>query len=607
MLARGFYNEYKKDKMTAKKLITRKIETIEVAQELMSLPAFRHMPIDLLHHIASYVEKKTLEKNKYLFKKGQQNNILHLLMDGHVDVYVDNERIGTITERGSVIGEMSVVTHEPISADIKTKTDIEYYTVAIHNITGLSEEDSLTLQHGLYRIFSFTLAQRLKITNNKARNFEVANRKLIEAQKKLIDSNHVLEEKVKERTKNLEQQNIAMLASLEKLEEVMASQTNTFKKLTNFNKHGLNKLFKVFSDLVKESETSEFPVNKSELIEAQTELHSLHLFLSSLTKAYDSEKALKSKKILILENTRKNQIIAQMALGGMGLKIDLASEKNQAKTLIDSNKYDLILSGPELIELLSYAKNKDDQTRMIFMTSENIVDYIHYLKLYPFISNVIARNDEDRITTIKNISTTVNKMINQDVFGLEKYLSWGVEVNQATIHGSHERRKLIDKLCNYFNGLKIKKSITKKICTVTEELLMNAIYDAPKDKDGTPLYNSLGRSSTVNLSPEHQGKLRFACDGVLAAVSVEDPFGGLTKNVVFKYLSHYCWNKKDLIQQGSKGGAGIGLYMMITTADLIIFNVCKNQKTEVIALFNIDPKTSRQIKRPSFHFFDVSD
>jgi hypothetical protein len=58
-----------------------------------------------------------------------------------------------------------------------------------------------------------------------------------------------------------------------------------------------------------------------------------------------------------------------------------------------------------------------------------------------------------------------------------------------------------------------------------------------------------------------------------------------------------------VLNRANKGGAGLGLYQLISKSDLVIFNVEADKKTEVIALFNTDPKLAKIHKTPSFHFF----
>ena len=157
-------------------------------------------------------------------------------------------------------------------------------------------------------------------------------------------------------------------------------------------------------------------------------------------------------------------------------------------------------------------------------------------------------------------------------------------------------------MLNYFQELGVRKSNLSRVQTVCEEMLMNAIYDAPVDKkSGKSKYNHLSRLENVELTPDEQSVLRFASDGLLMGISVEDPFGGLTIDTLLTYLES-CYVGEAGKLNKEKGGAGRGLHQIIENSDLVIFNVLPKKRTEVIALFHADLKTVNQ-QYPSFHFF----
>ncbi|MGK5095466.1 hypothetical protein WDW89_26080 [Deltaproteobacteria bacterium TL4] len=131
---------------------------------------------------------------------------------------------------------------------------------------------------------------------------------------------------------------------------------------------------------------------------------------------------------------------------------------------------------------------------------------------------------------------------------------------------------------------------------------MNAIYDAPIDVHGKHIYNHLLRTEEVHLKKEEYSRFRYACDAMFLALSVEDPFGGFNRQTVLDYLEA-CYSEKRQQETKDKGGAGIGLYQMWETADLIVINVKPSIKTEVIAIFEIDAPNKNSSKSKSFHYF----
>ena len=136
-------------------------------------------------------------------------------------------------------------------------------------------------------------------------------------------------------------------------------------------------------------------------------------------------------------------------------------------------------------------------------------------------------------------------------------MNWGVEVHQHPVVQSDTRQVMVDELAEYLNEVGIKRSLQIKAQMIAEELLMNAIYDAPHDASGKALYNHLSRTKKIILKPEEQGEFRYACDGMLIAISVTDPFGALDRKIIIDYLESCYTGKAGSINEAlGKGGAG---------------------------------------------------
>ncbi len=396
----------------------------------------------------------------------------------------------------------------------------------------------------------------------------------------------------------LEDQNIILTESNRKLTELNQNKEELLKQINAIYEKEL-KTIKISLDqgIAGASER-----DQESLREISRKVHRIEEVLRPVTTLYLSEQVIKNKRILLAENDKKQQILAKLALGGTGVAIDIAANLEEGKDFIREKKYDIICTNAELISLVDHAKQQHPESHFVFMTSKDAPAYLSILRDYPFLSNIVSRNEDDRTFTLKNILTTVSKLLNQDLFGLEKYLNWGVEVHQFPIVKSTEREYLIERMEADLSRLGVRKKLLAQCSAVAEELLMNAIYDAPTNPEGKPIYNSLSRTDTIELKPDEQGIFRYACDGLLVGISVEDPFGAFSREIILDYLES-CYDGDWGKLQKEKGGAGLGLFQIIEMADLIVWNVKPKIKTEVITLFNIDPHASKSNKATSFHYF----
>lgn len=306
--------------------------------------------------------------------------------------------------------------------------------------------------------------------------------------------------------------------------------------------------------------------------------------------------------VLLVEPDKKQQLPVRMALGGTGVQLDIANNQEEARELLRGNSYDVVLCDESCIEILREMDQTAGAPVSILLTMADVQGNLRVLSDNRFVNHIVARDPEDRNMTIRYILTTLGKLFNKDIFGVEKYLAWGVEVQKRLVTHSGQREDLRAELYSYFKKMGVRSTVLDRANTALEEMLMNAIYDAPVDTQGKSLFNHISRKEDIALDTHQQSKLTYACDGVVLAVGVVDPFGALTKDILINYLNS-CYSGQAGSLNAGKGGAGRGLHQIIENADLTIFNIKKGVRTEVICLFNVDGQ--KRHGQPSFHYFFV--
>ncbi len=570
--------------------------TQEILEEFGKFPMFDAFPKNLLAELASASEIIVLPKLDEILSQGQQNDQIFFLCSGSVGVYVDGARVSKLSSKGDLLGEMSVITNRPVGATIVAETEVTLIRIDSRHFLNMTGPERDTYLAVLYRVYAAVLADKLNTTNQKAKHFEQLNVRLTSMQWDLEEANRTLEKKVEERTQKLEHQKAELMAGKNKLEELVNSKKFIFQKLTEFHDRNLIPL-KSFLDAFRQVHPDEKEVN-----DARKVVFDVQQMLGPMTDQYSSEQAIQSKKVLLAESNKKQQIVAKMALGGTGVILDMCSTLEEGREKLKNNKYDMVAFDNIMFELGNIAREMNPEIDLVMLTSAAVPSYLPALKQLKDIPNIVSRNEEDRTFTVKNIMTTVTKLLSRDLFGLEKYISWGVDVQSKSITSSQQRAELIAEVDLYFEKLGVRRPNRERMRAVLEEMLMNAIYDAATDKDGKAIYNHMSRTENVVLKPEEQGLIRWATDGMILAVSVQDPFGSLRGSTILKYLEHnYAGMGAGVVEEG-KGGAGRGLHQIVENSDLVVFNVDPKKKTEVIALFNVETKEAVN-QNPSFHLF----
>ncbi len=72
---------------------------------------------------------KKYKKGDILYKQGDKSTELYILNSGKVDVYVDDIYIATISEKGAIIGESSLLLNQTRSATLKVVEDSEFMVI----------------------------------------------------------------------------------------------------------------------------------------------------------------------------------------------------------------------------------------------------------------------------------------------------------------------------------------------------------------------------------------------------------------------------------------------------------------------------------------------
>jgi hypothetical protein len=141
------------------------------------------------------------------------------------------------------------------------------------------------------------------------------------------------------------------------------------------------------------------------------------------------------------------------------------------------------------------------------------------------------------------------------------------------------------------------EGIENYLSQIMNELLTNALYNAPTDSSGNFKFRETNRKEIVKSEPNKIPFLEFTMDQNKICFKVTDFYGSLTQNNIFEFLT------KGIIQE-KKGGAGIGLYLAFKYCHKLIINIEQNKYTEILIVIEKDKRFKRySTKEKSFHLF----
>ncbi len=199
------------------------------------------------------------------------------------------------------------------------------------------------------------------------------------------------------------------------------------------------------------------------------------------------------------------------------------------------------------------------------------------------INHVIVGDELER-----GVHVTAHKLLTGDIFGIEKYLPEGTPVHYMRLRDFKGRGKALDTIMQYAEDAKIRRQVRNAIGQVCEELLMNALYDAPVDAEGKQVFAEVDpRDRTKSRSPKPVSIRYAACEEGFA-IAVRDRFGRLAKNTILSYIEK-CLHSPIQIDRKTYG-AGLGIYLVANAAATYVVNVAFGIATEVVCTFD---RTSR--------------
>ncbi len=207
--------------------------------------------------------------------------------------------------------------------------------------------------------------------------------------------------------------------------------------------------------------------------------------------------------------------------------------------------------------------------------------------------------------TTHDLRITISKILSGDIFGIEKYLAPLCKIHNELVTSSQNRDYLNNKVMEFAQACHLGQHTSRMAFGITEELLMNTIYDAPA-AGGIERFQNIDQTTAVKLKPEEYGSLSFGCDGRVLAISCADPFGALKKSKVFKYLKKVLKRSStEGLIDDKKGGAGLGLFKILYSSHGIVCNVKAGSKTEIMALIDVNNQLRDfSAMARSIHYFE---
>lgn len=222
--------------------------------------------------------------------------------------------------------------------------------------------------------------------------------------------------------------------------------------------------------------------------------------------------------------------------------------------------------------------------QQIYMLSETELSANREVVLSPFFGNFYQRPLQDSGANGEFFGRYVLAGSRSTSPQLKEFLMPQSDVQMIELNHTHQKQEAAEAVRQYLLSAKLPARIANMIANAVDELIMNAMFDAPCDDFGKSIYSSTSRTQERNLNGKEKVQLTLAFDGFHVGVNVTDHFGSIDRQ---RLLNHVSANYKDrdyTVKQG-QAGAGLGMASVYNSGASLIYHCDVRSKTETTLLY----------------------
>lgn len=302
-----------------------------------------------------------------------------------------------------------------------------------------------------------------------------------------------------------------------------------------------------------------------------------------------------ARRIIVLAPDKafgKQLSVALKAAGGTvdaHTTLDELGNQIQAALLVVHLDGEIAGIGPDLLQRLIA------ETRVIaILPRSNLAAVVDIMQASDRVAGMLVAEDFDS----RQLSAMATRVLSGDIFGADKLILWGTQIHSCLVGDYQEKSLCISQISEFAELMGVRRKYRESIEQCIDEMLMNALYDAPVDDQGKQIFSEIPTKTRISLRVEQKVVVQYACDGRQFVVAVRDAFGTLERSTVLRYL-HKCLHSEQQIDRKA-GGAGLGLYLMTNASSTVYFNVLPGIATEAVCCFDLE-HTKMQLE--AFGFF----
>jgi hypothetical protein len=194
----------------------------------------------------------------------------------------------------------------------------------------------------------------------------------------------------------------------------------------------------------------------------------------------------------------------------------------------------------------------------IHFLSSAPLEEVPYLIQSPIFGHYILRNYGVPKEAGEHYGRIIKSALGQQTFQMSAFLRPNAKIQNIKLTSTSQKQEAVEAIKNYLQAAQFNSRMATLISNAVDEILMNAMFDAPIDTLGKTTLAQTPRSTVIALEGQSAVEMNVGFDGVYVAISAVDHFGSLDKAKLLKHISRLYSDEEYKIKT-AVAGAGIGL------------------------------------------------
>jgi len=248
-----------------------------------------------------------------------------------------------------------------------------------------------------------------------------------------------------------------------------------------------------------------------------------------------------------------------------------------------------------LEDVRNFLEDLASSERVIALTDKPL---IHYQSKdgFKFLHNLIRNETEIHA----QMTVLWLKFLNSEDLGFMHFFNSSTKPIRLEMKHTAQRGKLVEAVQNLLQKQGIERRLAARVAQTTDELLLNAVYDAPRDHKGMATLH--GKDKTVEFEIE-KGKsivLELSESEKILGLNVIDQYGSITIENFLKAMSK-DFSESKFSESEEAGKENLGFYAIIQGGITLLIHCKKNTRTQ--AMFFFTKASSYKEFKKSFQFY----